>query len=227
MNDNDNIKELIGARLEEIHLSETMTDTMPSDEEILRWETLAQARRAQKQRKKRRLLSMAAVFLLAVVISVAVIVSPPDAEAGGDGRVLIVDSNKGLTVIEYGDIANVPRNISNKFVLIPNEKYALKVDNIVYTNTNNVEQLEIVYTSQELGKVEITEIISQDFAFLESFTNSGNKREKWGDKEVYVIEDNDNTHEKTFVFISNNIYVSVYVEKNKIPLVRKIIKETF
>ena len=227
MNDNDNIKELIGARLEEIHLSETMTDTMPSDEEILRWETLAQALRAQKQRNKRRLLSLAAVFLLAVVISVAVIVSPPDAEAGGNGKAVIVDNEKGMTVELYETISEMPAKVKKDFVVINERKNNCNVKYIQYTDSKNVRQLEMVYGRDTLQTFAITQIISDDNTILENDPNYLGVKERWEEKEILIIQDPKDKEKISYSFIYDNTYVYVYTENINKEEAQKIIEEAF
>lgn len=215
MNDNDNIKELIGARLEEIHLSETMTDTMPSDEEILRWETLAQALRAQKQRNKRRLLSMAAVFLLAVVISVAVIVSPPDAEAGGDGRAVIVDmtGDKALEVNTYKEMAEIPRKIKEQYLFFDGT-YNLELLGVTSTTLKDNTQIEIVYKSEAYGTITILEsIVGEDFT-IKSLIYNYDEKINYGGINIFIIYDENNNQNATYSFIYNNVYVSVFCERN-------------
>ena len=227
MNDNDNIKGLIGARLEEIHLSETMTATMPSDEEILRWETLAQARRAQKQRNKRCLLSLAAVFLLAVVISVAVIVSPPDAEAGGDGRAVMVgNEDGGISILDYQSFDKIPQKLLSKFLFIKEKSFSFEVKTIRYTETKNAEQLEIVYTSALYGDLGITEIIAKDNTILQNDFHTFDKKEIWGDDVVYIAENPNNMNENTFLCVRNDRVVMIYVEKNA-KEIRNKLKEGF
>lgn len=214
MNDNDNIKELIGARLEEIHLSETMTDTMPSDEEILRWETLAQARRAQKQRNKRRLLSLAAVFLLAIVVGVAVIVSPPDAEAGGDGRAVMVGNEDNVhKVITYDSKEDLPIEIQDAFFFI-DEGEELVAENIVYSAVKNREELAMTYHSENYGNIEITQIKDSYGSASENYIGSDCKIERWGEKEIFIIVDKDNCKYNTYCFLNDSTFVNIYCSKN-------------
>lgn len=227
MNDNDNIKELIGARLEEIHLSETMTDTMPSDEEILRWETLADARRAQKQCNKRRLLSLAAVFLLAIVVGVAVIVSPPDAEAGGDGRALIVGNEDGLTIIEYEKLDELPSKLKDKFIILDEDRFGAVTKKIAYSTIKDTEQLEIEYEFDSTRRFELNQIKSEEKLKAKTGPDSLIRKEKWKDIEVHILEDPNYKHVKTYIFISNNVYVSIYTENISEKDMQKIIKEAF
>lgn len=227
MNDNDNIKELIGARLEEIHLSETMADTMPSDEEILRWETLADARRAQKQRNKRRLLSMVAVFLLAIVVGVAVIVSPPDAEAGGDGRAVIVGNEDGVTYTEYEFVKDIPFKVQKKFVFIEATTEGYDTEYVQHMKNKSIEQIYVLYETKILGEVGVTEIISKDNISLEINANLSGRKEIWDELEVYITEEVKGEKKKTYCFVYNNIFVSIHVEKDNKYELRKIIEETF
>jgi len=224
MNDKDNIKELIGARFEEIHLSETMTETLPSDEEILRWETLARARHAQKQRNKRRLLSLAAVFLLAVVISVAVIVSPPDAEAGGNGKAVIVDNKDGVMIAEYDSLEDLETKGHTNFIIIKDRE--LVATDIQYTKTNNIEQLEVVYKSDDKELV-LTEIIGEDNFSLKNVSGLCAQKEEWNYLMVDIVEDPNYKEKMTYCFITNDIYVNVYTETMSKREVRKVIEETF
>lgn len=225
MNDN-NFRDIIGARLEEIHMAETMPETMPSEADILRWETLAKARTADRKRKMRRFISIAAVFLLAVVIGVAVIVGPPDAEAGGEGNAVIVE-NGGLVVSEYRSISDVPKSLKEKFVFINSQRYELQIDRIIYTKSKSAEQIEFIYSKNNLCEFTLTEIISCENTSLENDTSFFDRKEKWGGKTVFIKEDPRKEESLTCAFMRKNIYVNIYVNKGKIEMIKKIVEETF
>lgn len=227
MNDNDNIKELIGARLEEIHLSETMADTMPSDEEILRWEALADARRAQKQRNKRRLLSLAAVFLLAIVVGVAVIVSPPDAEAGGDGRAVIVDSldSGGKVITRYESLDKMPTTISESFIILDARERCWKTREIKNNRTNNTMQLEITYTNSKGDEINIYQLKNMDGSKLENVTFPTDRKIRIENIDVYIYEDTKDDRKETLNFVYRDVYICIYCETEKEDEVVKLIKE--
>ena len=224
----DNFRELIGSRLEEIHLAETEPVTFPSDEEVLRWEALAETRRREKQRQRKKLLSMAAVFLLAAVIGIAVIVAPPDAEAGGEGNTVIVDNGEktGVTIMEYASINAIPQDLKKNFILINDGEYGFEVQSVIYSKSTTVEQLEVIYLSDLLGEVTLTEIIRGENTILSNEVFYSNRKEAWGDKTIYIADDPRNQEEKTYMYLHRDVYVLLYTEKTDI-MVKKILEEVF
>ena len=146
MNDKENYRELLGARLEAIHNAETSLKDFPSDEEILRWERLAAARLAERKAKKRKLISAAAVFLLAIAIGVAVIIGPPDVQAGGDGGAVIVDATEeGVKMVKFDSVENISNEITEDFLFIPNRISEMEYDLIEYKETEKYKQLKIIF----------------------------------------------------------------------------------
>lgn len=225
MNDKYDFKELIGARLEEIHLAESLPEKMPSDEDILRWETLANARLSARKRKRKQLLSIAAVLLLAVVISVAAIVAPPDAEAGGDGKAVLVE-NGGMEITEYKALDDISQELQKKFVCLNIEKYGYVVESIKHIKTKNTEQLDITF-NKSLSKIIITEIIGGDNVQLKSESNYLTKKEKWGKTEVYLAEAPYDASKKTYNLVYNGVYISIYTEGVKIEKLQRMVEEAF
>lgn len=224
MNDN-NFRDIIGARLEEIHMAETMPETMPSEADMLRWETLAKARTADRKRKMRRFISIAAVFLLAVVIGVAVIVGPPDAEAGGEGNAVIVEG--GMEIMEFDNVKYLPAKLKMNFVVVDGSEYGFELMNLKHTKGKNSESIEIYFERNNNGEIILTEIKGKENTTLKNDFNSLYRKEYWGDAEVFIVKDIDNKDEKTYNFIYNNLYISIFTKGVEEGTVKEMIEEAF
>jgi len=227
MNDKENYRELLGARLEAIHNAETSLKDFPSDEEILRWERLAAARLAERKAKKRKLISAAAVFLLAIAIGAAVIIGPPDVQAGGDGGAVIVDKTEqgGMEISHYKSIDDLPKNVKSNALLLDTEKLNWKIKTIKKMETKSILQLEIIYNDRETKEVVINQILSTNQINIQSYMVTTEKKEKIGKFDVYFSEDPNDNNWETCHFIYGSTYVYIYYNNDDRGLLLKEIEE--
>lgn len=223
MTEDKEYKDLLSRRLEGAYDAVYPADEVPSAEDILRWQNMAEAKEGERKVMIRRLSTLAAVFLVSLALGVAIMVEPPKAEAGGDGKPAILgieEQEERLGVERYKNIESVPDDIKERYIMFDELPEGYEISSVQITYSGNTEILNmfikkgekiIVINQWRVPKEHMNQVILRK-----------GEKEIWDEEEVYISEYEYNSEEVAYTIEYAGMLVNITANK-EIP--KREIKE--
>lgn len=187
MTEDKEYKDLLSRRLEGAYDAVYPTDEVPSAEDILRWQNMAEAKAGERKVRIRRLSTLAAVFLVSLALGVAIMVEPPKAEAGGDGKLeisYIDEQEEHFAVEKYKDVESVPDDIKEQYIMFDELPEGMEIEQIQIITAGQSKSVEIILRKCEkqiiINQYKLSGNLSKQTMFQET------AKEQWGSKTVYI-----------------------------------------
>lgn len=223
MTEDKEYKDLLSRRLEGAYDTVYPADEVPSAEDILRWQNMAEAKEGERKVRIRRLSTLAAVFLVSLALGVAIMVEPPKAEAGGDGKLeisYIDEQEEHFAVEKYKDVESVPDDIKEQYIMFDELPEGYEISSVQITYSGNTEILNmfikkgekiIVINQWRVPKEHMNQVILRK-----------GEKEIWDEEEVYISEYEYNSEEVAYTIEYAGMLVNITANK-EIP--KREIKE--
>lgn len=228
MTEDKEYKDLLSRRLEGAYDTVYPADEVPSAEDILRWQNMAEAKAGERKVRIRRLSTLAAVFLVSLALGVAIMVEPPKAEAGGDGKLeisYIDEQEEHFAVEKYKDVESVPDDIKEQYIMFDELPEGYEISHIKVTYSGKSEAVE---TTIENGEKHI--IISQwkpGDEMNKTIIREG-YAENWGGRDVYIQEYSYQDGKSTYLLIHDGKLINIIAGKDIIKEdVKSIVMNSF
>lgn len=210
MRDKDSYRDLLGERIENAY-REKGDISKPTEIQMAKWKQIANMRRREKIRRRKIIASLASVFAMVFCVGMVSMFQIPDAEAGRDGIVDIIDSrddDEVMMVDTYENQEDLPKNIKEEFLMfenLPKDCEMVKTEVIAIGKKRSCES-EFKY--KEVGSFRVRQECSVDNLSANIVMNNDDRVEDFRGVKIHV-KYFDNVSQITYKFVYNNIYVNI------------------
>lgn len=216
MRDKGSYRDLLGERIENAY-REKGDISKPTEIQMAKWKQIAKMRRREKIRRRKIIASLASVFAMVFCVGMVSMFQIPDAEAGRDGIVDIIDSrddDEVMAVDTYENQEDLPRDIREEFLMfekLPSDCKMLKTKIITIGKTRRCE-------SQFINKGKDSFLVRQengaeDETFKMIVVNS-DKVESLNGTDIYIKKYSENDAKITYKFIYDDVYVNIMCDNS-------------
>lgn len=227
MANREDYKGLLGERLESAYKAKGNIKP-PSEVDIARWKQLAKARKREKRRRAKIVASLASAFAMVFCISIVSMFQIPDAQAGEDQIIDLVDSRddeEAMTVASYTDYENLPKDIEEEFIIFHDlpEEYKLSEMRVITIGQN--KRCESQFTNKEGDSFTIKQRkISDGETTVKTFEND--EVVNWYGMDVYIKRYTNNRESTLYKLVYEEFFFSVMADKGvEDEVVKETIKE--
>jgi len=204
------LKETIGKKLEEAYLAKPMGQA-PSEETVAKWIAIADQRRAETRRRKTKIISCAAACALCVCIGVTCVVKPPNAVAGGSGGTKVETPLE--SVKEYSSLSELPNDIQKEFLFFSELEDNYHLVNAIVESINGTKKFTMFYELPNKEEVCVEQIKYSQNGNSSFSVDSDAVKELWNGIEVNIISYNNGEEETTYIFMYEDVLVTMNMPK--------------
>lgn len=203
-------REKIGETIEnsyKIEADETEPQ-MPTDEQIELWLADGMAKKSAKRAKTMKGLSYAAVFAIVLSMGSSLAVLPNVQASESSGATLSQEMEVRQV---YKDVNELPKNIKEKFLILPNTMGQYNIDNVEVEQTSDLTSLTFVYKDGETNELVVEEDYRIDEKLMKTIVGYNAEVELYEDMEIYIGDYSEELNTASYMFIYKDVYVKIRV----------------
>lgn len=223
MRDKDSYRDLLGERIENAY-REKGDISKPTEIQMAKWKQIANMRRREKIRRRKIIASLASVFAMVFCVGMVSMFQIPDAEAGRDGIVDIIDSrdnDENIFADTYQNQEELPMDIKEEFLMFGDLPEDYEFEEIKIIHVGRKQRYEARISNDKMQIVDIYQHKIEGGDYPENVVASGDEKVIWGEKEICI---SNHTDEKTIVY--SFLYKSTFVTiRSNDDIEQNIIKE--
>ena len=230
MRDKGSYRDLLGERIENAY-REKGDISKPTEIQMAKWKQIAKMRRREKIRRRKIIASLASVFAMVFCVGMVSMFQIPDAEAGRDGIVDIIDSeddDEVMIVDEYKDYKDLLLEYGEDFLMFKNVPLDCKMSGARVISIGKEKRLEAEFVYERGSSFLIRqESNNSDGAFKEVVVK-GDKVIDVNGIDVHIKKYLTGDQKILYAYIYNNIYVNIMFdgdisEKETIDIIKETI----
>lgn len=187
MRDKDSYRDLLGERIENAY-REKGDISKPTEIQMAKWKQIAKMRRREKIRRRKIIASLASVFAMVFCVGMVSMFQIPDAEAGRDGIVDIIDSRDNdeiMMVDTYENQEDLPRDIREEFLMFEELQGEIDVEEIKAISVGKETRIEETINYNE-ESIFITQRKKTGGSSFKEVFPSNSVMEIWDGREVHI-----------------------------------------
>jgi hypothetical protein len=201
-------REKIGETIEnsyKIEADETEPQ-MPTDEQIELWLADGMAKKSAKRAKTMKGLSYAAVFAIVLSMGSSLAVLPNVQASESSGATLSQEMEVRQV---YKDVNELPKNIKEKFLILPNTMGQYNIDNVEVEQTSEITTLTFLYKDGENNEIVVEEDYRIDEKLMKTIVGYNSEVELYEDMEIYIGDYSEELNTASYMFIYKDVYVKI------------------
>lgn len=231
MRDKGSYRDLLGERIENAY-REKGDISKPTEIQMAKWKQIAKMRRREKIRRRKIIASLASVFAMVFCVGMVSMFQIPDAEAGRDGIVDIIDSSdddENMITEIYSEKDELPIEIKEEFLMFDELSEKCKPLETKIITIGEKRRCESKFKYEGTSSFLVRQENGAEDADFEAVMVNSDKVEKYGGVEIHIKRYFDDEAKITYKFIYNNIYVNIIcdntiLEKDMISIIKEAIK---
>ncbi len=210
MRDKGSYRDLLGERIENAY-REKGDISKPTEIQMAKWKQIAKMRRREKIRRRKIIASLASVFAMVFCVGMFSMFQIPDAEAGRDGIVDIIDSeddDEVMAVDTYENQEDLPRDIREEFLMLENLPKDCEMIETEVVTIGKKRSCESKFKYEEGGSFLVRQERKIEDLSANIVITNNDRVEDLGGVDIH-IKYFDDISQITYKFMYNDIYVNI------------------